>query len=447
MNYAERLENFMSSLITYVIGRMVWRTVVNEPFHKYIRPNFDITETISKSTFVFVNADEFVEFPRPITHKIVYVGGIAVDKPKPLRKEFRKVMDAAIGGAVLISFGSIAESKKMTPTIKTAFVHMMRSFPQLSCLYDIQFIWKYEVNDDIAEELPNETISKSTFVFVNADEFVEFPRPITHKIVYVGGIAVDKPKPLRKEFRKVMDAAIGGAVLISFGSIAESKKMTPTIKTAFVHMMRSFPQLSCLYDIQFIWKYEVNDDIAEELPNVLKSKWIPQNDLLAHPNMRAFVSHGGMNSLTESVRAGVPIVCIPLFGDQMRNAKMVEKRHVAVLLDKQNLTADALVWALKTVLADDSFLTSSRRLAKMIAKKPFSVEERIVKYTEFAVEFGHVENLDPAARKLNFFQYYLIDVIVPLVLGLSLFIYLFVKIVIFIVRKFIFIGSSKSKLD
>uniref|UniRef100_F1LE01 glucuronosyltransferase n=1 Tax=Ascaris suum TaxID=6253 RepID=F1LE01_ASCSU len=154
---------------------MVWRTVVNEPFHKYIRPNFDITETISKSTFVFVNADEFVEFPRPITHKIVYVGGIAVDKPKPLRKEFRKVMDAAIGGAVLISFGSIAESKKMTPTIKTAFVHMMRSFPQ----------------------------------------------------------------------------------------------------------------------IQFIWKYEINDDIAEDLPNVLKSKWIPQNDLLAHPNMRAFVSHGG----------------------------------------------------------------------------------------------------------------------------------------------------------
>lgn len=69
--------------------------------------------------------------------------------------------------------------------------------------------------------------------------------------------------------------------------------------------------------------------------------------------MRAFVSHGGMNSLTESVRAGVPIVCIPLFGDQMRNAKMVEKRHVAVLLDKQNLTADALVWALKTVLTDD----------------------------------------------------------------------------------------------
>uniref|UniRef100_A0A914S304 glucuronosyltransferase n=1 Tax=Parascaris equorum TaxID=6256 RepID=A0A914S304_PAREQ len=170
-----------------------------------------------------------------------------------------------------------------------------------------------------------EAISKSTFVFVNADEFVEFPRPITHKIVYVGGIAVDKPKPLEKELKKVMDAAIGGAVLISFGSIAESKKMTPTIKTAFVHMMRSFPQLT-------------------------------------HPNMKAFVSHGGMNSLTESIRAGVPIVCIPLFGDQMRNAKMVEKRNVAVLLDKQNLTADALVWALKTVLIDDRLISAPHQL-------------------------------------------------------------------------------------
>ncbi|VDM47219.1 unnamed protein product [Toxocara canis] len=284
------------------------------------------------------------------------------------------------------------------------------------------------------------TIAKSTFIFVNADEFVEFPRPITHKIVYVGGIAVDPPKPLDGELRKAMDAAVGGAVLLSFGSIAQSSKMTPAMKKAFVEAFRSFPK------IQFIWKYEIDDDIAEDIPNVMKRKWIPQNDLLGHPNMRAFVSHGGMNSLTESVRAGVPIVCIPLFGDQMRNAKMVEKRGVAVVLEKHNLTANAILWAFTTVLTDQSFLESSRRLAKMIAKKPFPVDERVVKYTEFAIEFGQVNNLDSAARKLNFSQYYLIDIIVPLLLILLFFIYIVAWIIIYVFRRF-FNSISKSKLD
>lgn len=43
------------------------------------------------------------------------------------------------------------------------------------------------------------------------------------------------------------------------------------------------------FQIQFIWKYEVNDDIAEDLPNVLKSKWIPQNDLLGKHSVASLI--------------------------------------------------------------------------------------------------------------------------------------------------------------
>ena len=75
-----------------------------------------------------------------------------------------------------------------------------------------------------------------------------------------------------------------------------------------------------------------------------------------HPNMRAFVSHGGLNSITESVHAGVPIICVPLFGDQMRNAKMVEKRGVGIILDKTKLDAETVLTAFENILRDERLL-------------------------------------------------------------------------------------------
>ena len=38
------------------------------------------------------------------------------------------------------------------------------------------------------------------------------------------------------------------------------------------------------------------------MPGVQVVTWVPQNDILAHPNLRAFLSHVGINSMYE-VRA------------------------------------------------------------------------------------------------------------------------------------------------
>ena len=50
--------------------------------------------------------------------------------------------------------------------------------------------------------------------------------------------------------------------------------------------------------------------------NIKVMSWIPQNDLLAHKDIKAFVSHVGHNSLYESAYHGVPVVAVPLYADQ-----------------------------------------------------------------------------------------------------------------------------------
>ena len=44
-----------------------------------------------------------------------------------------------------------------------------------------------------------------------------------------------------------------------------------------------------------LWKWETEK--MDDLPkNVKLSKWVPQQDVLGHPNIKAFITHGGFGS-------------------------------------------------------------------------------------------------------------------------------------------------------
>ena len=58
-----------------------------EIFKRYIDPDFpDLEELAANCPLVMVNSDEVYAFPRPILHKIVYIGGLGMRESigKPL---------------------------------------------------------------------------------------------------------------------------------------------------------------------------------------------------------------------------------------------------------------------------------------------------------------------------------------------------------------------------
>ncbi len=57
--------------------------------------------------------------------------------------------------------------------------------------------------------------------------------------------------------------------------------------------------------VLFKWETETMDNLPS---NVKLSKWLPQQDVLAHPNTKVFVTHGGQSSCQESLCHQKPVV-------------------------------------------------------------------------------------------------------------------------------------------
>uniref|UniRef100_A0A914H0N5 glucuronosyltransferase n=1 Tax=Globodera rostochiensis TaxID=31243 RepID=A0A914H0N5_GLORO len=252
-----------------------------------------------------------------------------------------------------------------------------------------------------------------SLIFVNSNQFFEFPRPISNKVINVGGMIEMAQKQLDPKVSRLLDKAKTGAVFVSFGSYTDTQKMPNQMKMALLH---TFAQFS---DYEFIWKLELSERDAKffaKHKNVHPVTWTDQKTILLHPKTRAFVSHCGLNSLTESVRAGVPILAIPLFGDQKYNAILAEHKGVGIKLDVkalQTVGAEELFFAsLGKVLNDPSYRSNAQMVKRKFELMPFGPKETLIRWVEFAAEFAELNELNlPWEDELGTLAYYSVDVL------------------------------------
>jgi glucuronosyltransferase len=81
-----------------------------------------------------------------------------------------------------------------------------------------------------------------------------------------------------------------------------------------------------------------------------------------HPKIRAFLAHGGLLGTIEAVHVGVPMIGIPMYGDQGTNMKMVESAGMAVILQYNDITKENVLKAIRTVLDNPRYNTTRFQL-------------------------------------------------------------------------------------
>jgi MGT family glycosyltransferase len=95
--------------------------------------------------------------------------------------------------------------------------------------------------------------------------------------------------------------------------------------------------------------------------NFIIMRYVPQVEILKHTAV--FITHGGMNSTSEALYYGVPLVVIPMASDQFMVANQVRKLGAGEVMDKEALTAKGLRDTTAIVMQNKSYKEGSLKIA------------------------------------------------------------------------------------
>ncbi|HDR4604178.1 glycosyl transferase [Bacillus cereus] len=95
-------------------------------------------------------------------------------------------------------------------------------------------------------------------------------------------------------------------------------------------------------------------------PNFKVYNYVPQLEVLKHANL--FITHGGMNSSSESLYFGVPMIVIPVMGDQPIVAQRIEDLKAGIQLNLKKLTPVILHNAVMEILSNDVYLENTHKI-------------------------------------------------------------------------------------
>ncbi|CAB3223476.1 unnamed protein product [Arctia plantaginis] len=152
------------------------------------------------------------------------------------------------------------------------------------------------------------------------------------------------------------------------------------------------------------------EDLPKLSKNVKVQKWFPQRDLLVHPKIKVFVTQGGLQSTDEAIDSAVPLVGIPMMGDQWYNVNKYVELGIGEELDSYTMTADDLVNAVNKVIANESYKKNVERLRDVMRDQKETPLERAVWWTEHVLRHGGA-HLRAASAGVTWSEYLMADVI------------------------------------
>ncbi|XP_030593196.1 UDP-glucuronosyltransferase 2A1-like isoform X2 [Archocentrus centrarchus] len=246
----------------------------------------------------------------------------------------------------------------------------------------------------------------------------EFPRPFLPNFKFVGGLHCRPAKPLPEDMDEfVQSSGDDGIVVFTLGSMINN--ITKEKANMIASALAQIPQ-------KVLWRYR--GEKPETLGvNTRIYDWIPQNDLLGHPKTRAFITHGGTNGIYEAIYHGVPMVGIPMFGDQPDNMIHMKAKGAAVFLHLNFMTTEDLRDAITTVINDKSYKENAMRLSSIHHDRPMSALDEAVFWIEFTVRNKGAKHLRVQAHELTWYQYHSLDVLGFLLTLALLLIFTFIK--------------------
>ena len=310
------------------------------------------------------------------------------------------------------------EPSQLTPySNKMSFFQRMINLVPFTILSlnPVSFFYSEEHLKEFAPHRPykslKQLVAESAITLVNHDvTCVGYPRVSAPNYIFIGGSSAKKADPLPQDLQEFADGAKDGLIILSFGSVKALHAVWKNLKPTMMNVLSKLTQRAII-------QYGL-DDVDEAPKNVKLVKWLPQNDLLGHPNTKVFITHGGNNGQLEAVYHGVPVLTMPFTGDQQSNSIQAQSRGFGLVLDKLTMTESDLYNALTEIINNKKYSENIKKCSEIMKSMPSS-HETTVFWVNHILRFGG-EHLRSPAIDMPMYQILMLDVFAFLALVVML---------------------------
>lgn len=254
----------------------------------------------------------------------------------------------------------------------------------------------------------NELLHRSELFLVGTDHHLGNTVPQMPNYISMAGISAGKAKKLPPDLDELMRHAKGGVILMSCGSIC---RYFP--EDVIVKYLEAFGKLNQT----ILAKIHIPDGYV--IPeNVHPLSWLPQNDLLGHPNMKLFITHCGNGGQHEALYHGVPIVGIPLFAEQHLNCIRCHKKGFGLCMDVHDFTSDQLLSNIQEVMTNPKYRSAIQKASEIFRNQPMHPLNRTIFWIEHVMKYGG-KHLRSFAMDMPLYEFLMLDVLGILLITFS----------------------------
>jgi len=244
-----------------------------------------------------------------------------------------------------------------------------------------------------------------SMVFLNTHSNFDLSKPLATNFKEIGGIHLKSPKPLPTDLEEFINSSEHGVIYFSLGSVIKMEDLPIFIQNGLKEGFGELPQ-------KVLWKLDMNSPIVDLPENVMIRKWFPQYDIIRHPNVKLFITHGGNSGVIEATSAGIPVLGFPIFFDQPRNLELFEHWGSGLFIDYNNFTKEDFVYKIKRILNDQRFKENAVKLSHRFHDRPLNPIDTVAYWTEYVLRYNGAHHLKSHAINTKWYQYFSLDLFV-----------------------------------
>lgn len=291
------------------------------------------------------------------------------------------------------------------------------------------------------EDMPSflDMYRNASMAFVNNVKELQSPvRPDVPAVVSIGGIHCHPSKQLPQDLQEwVEGSGEEGFIYFSLGSIVKPSSLPEKNRQMFVKVFSSLKQ-------RVLWKWD-QESMPDLPPNVLLKKWVPQQDILGHPKLRLFITHSGLYSTQESLYHGKPVLSLPVYADQLANARSVERQGWGKVIIWEEMTEDDLFDKITSIINSEEMLERVRSKSLLMKDRPMSPKSLLVYWTEYVIRHEGAAHLRCPLADMPWYTAYNVDVWLTIFAASTFALWLILRLLIAIIS--CLRGRTKRKMD